>query len=161
MAWSSPPTAVTGAVITAAFWNTGGRDNLNDLDRRTSPSQSTVITVQTTTSLSYTDLATVGPSVAQTIGATGKALVAIYAAMSNTAGQFSLMSYAVEGATTVAASDAASLQTSDIDGIRMGATLLHETLNSGSNTFKAKYRVSAASTGSFTGRRLLVTALGS
>lgn len=28
MSWTSPETAVTGAVITAAFWNGNGRDNL-------------------------------------------------------------------------------------------------------------------------------------
>lgn len=28
MAWTSPATAVTGDVITAAFWNVNGRDNL-------------------------------------------------------------------------------------------------------------------------------------
>lgn len=31
MTWTSPFTAVTGAVITAAGWNTSGRDNLNHL----------------------------------------------------------------------------------------------------------------------------------
>ena len=30
MSWSSPGTAVTGQVIAASFWNTNGRDNLNE-----------------------------------------------------------------------------------------------------------------------------------
>ncbi len=30
MTWQAPATAVTGDIITAAFWNTNGRDNLNE-----------------------------------------------------------------------------------------------------------------------------------
>lgn len=162
MAWSAPPTAVTGAVITAAFWNTGGRDNLNDLDRRTSPTEATVNTGQSTSSTSYTDLATAGPAVTVTIGATGKALVAIYTSAANTTNNYALAGYAVSGATTAAASDLASIQHGSSVAIRAGATLLHLGLNAGSNTFTMKYRKDAgAGTADFTGRRILVTPLGS
>jgi hypothetical protein len=162
MSWSAPPTAVTGAIITAAFWNTGGRDNLVDLDRRTSPTAATVDTGQTTSSLSYTDLATAGPAVAVTIGSTGKALVAIYASLANTTNNYALAGYAVSGASTVAAADLAALQHGSSIAIRAGATLLHESLIAGSNTFTMKYRKDAgAGTADFTGRRILVTPLGS
>lgn len=160
MAWTAPRTWVTGEVVTAALLNTHLRDDLIDLDRRTSPTEATVATAQTTTATSYGDLGTAGPAVTQTIGSTGKALIAIYAAIHNSGGNFSLMSYAVSGATTVAASDASSLQTSVADDLRVGATMLHTGLNAGSTTFTAKYRVTA-NTGTFTGRRLLASPLGS
>jgi hypothetical protein len=162
MAWSAPPTAVTGAIITAAFWNTGGRDNLIDLDRRTSPLAATVNTGETTSSTTYTDLATVGPAVTVTIGSTGKALVAIYASLANTTNNYALAGYAVSGASVVAAADLAALQHGSSIAIRAGATLLHQSLVAGSNTFTMKYRKDAgAGVSDFTGRRLLVTPLGS
>lgn len=37
MAWTTPGTATAGNVLTAAFWNTNVRDNLNDLDTYVDP----------------------------------------------------------------------------------------------------------------------------
>lgn len=160
MGWSAPPTAVTGAIITAAFWNTGGRDNLNDLDRRTSPSGAAVTATETTTSSPYTDLATAGPAVSVTIGATGKALIGIYAALRNTSSNFALMSFAMTGATIWNAEDEHGLQTATPDHVRFGAVWVRTGLGAGSTTFTAKYR-STSGTAEFTMRRLWVTALSS
>jgi hypothetical protein len=160
MAWTAPRTWVTGEIVTAALLNTHLRDNLVDLDRRTSPSEGYVGTIETTTSTTYTDLATAGPAVTQTIGSTGKALVALYAAMSNAGGNFALMSYAITGATTAAAGDQYALQTNNASDIRFGATVLQTGLNAGSTTFTAKYRATATTAG-FNGRRILVSPLGS
>ena len=162
MAWTAPRTWVTGEVVTAALLNTHLRDNLVDLDRRTSPNEATVNSGQTTSSLSFTDLATVGPAVTQTIGSTGKALVAIYASLANTTNNYALAGYAVSGASTVAAADLSSLQHGSSIAIRAGATLLQIGLTPGSNTFTMKYRKDAgAGVADFTGRRIAVTALGS
>ena len=161
MSWTAPRTWVTGEIVTAAIMNTHIRDNQVDLDRRTSPTEATVNTGQSTSSTSYTDLATAGPAVTVTIGATGKALVAIYTSAANTTNNYALASYAVSGATTVAASDLSSVQHGNSIAIRAGATLLQTGLSAGSNTFTMKYRKDAgAGTADFTGRRILVTPLG-
>lgn len=166
MSWSAPPTAVTGAIITAAFWNTGGRDNLIDLDRRTSPTGSVVATFESTSSTSYTDLATGGPAVTVTIGSTGKALVAMHSAISNSiSGVASYFGFAISGATTLAASDTTAIgftSATAFAGIRTGTTLLVTGLAAGSTTFTAKYRQDPGAGGAnFTDRRLAVTPLGS
>ena len=162
MAWTTPRSWVTGEVVTAALLNTHLRDNLVDLDRRTSPTDATVNTAQTTASTTFTDLATPGPAVTVTIGSTGKALVAIYASLAHSTSNYALAGYAVSGASTVAASDLASLQHGSSVAIRAGATLLHTGLTAGSNTFTMKYRNNTGTgLADFTGRRILVQPLGS
>lgn len=160
MAWTAPRTWVTGEVVTAAQLNTHLRDNIFDLDRRTSPIQSIITTGQGTTSAAYTDMATVGPAVTVTVGTTGKVLVALYSAYSNGTSNFALMSYAVSGATTVGAADTRALQTATPSDVRNGMTVLEVGLNPGSTTFTAKYR-STGGTAGFSGRFLWVTPLGS
>jgi len=166
MAWSAPPTAVTGAIITASFWNTGGRDNLNDLDRRTSPVGAVVATNQTTSSTSYTDLATAGPAVTVTIGSTGKALVTLHSAIANaTSNLASFYGFAISGATTVPASDTTAIGFTSAfasNGIRTGTIILVTGLNAGSSTFTAKYRMDPGpGPATFVDRRVSVTPLGS
>lgn len=161
MAWITPRVWVVGEQATAAKLNEIS-SALNDLDRRTSPTGATVNVGETTASTSYTDLFTPGPAVTVTIGATGKALVAIYTSAANTTNNYALASYAVSGATVVAGSDLSSVQHGNSVAIRAGATLLHTGLNAGANTFTMKYRKDAgAGVADFTGRRILVTPLGS
>lgn len=142
----------------------GVRDQLDDLDRRTTTSAAEVLTGQSTTSTSFTDLTTVGPAVTVTIGSTGKAMSSLYAAFNNnTVGQESMMGLAVSGATTIAASDAYALGMYAFTasaGLRMSAIFLVTGLNAGSNTFTTKYRATGG-TATFFNRRLLVTPLGS
>jgi hypothetical protein len=118
---------------------------------------------QTTTSTTYTDLGTVGPSATVTITASGKALVTVTGSLTNSAssGQ-SNMGFAVSGATTQPAADTQALivknggnQTILVQG---SATFLLAGLNAGSTTFTAKYRVSAG-TGTFVNRTVIVTPL--
>jgi hypothetical protein len=104
----------------------------------------TVATAQTTSSATYTDLATSGPAVTVTTGT--KALVIVSSAMRDTGGtnNTGYMSYAVSGATTVAATDASAIafvSTSTTAGniFRFSAASV-VTLTAGSNTFTAKYR---------------------
>ena len=118
----------------------------------------TVATAETTTSTSYTDLATSGPEVTVTTGT--KALVIYTSEISNnTSNAYSNMSYAVSGATTIAALDTQSLfirQTSSTTGqpFRASATSV-VTLTAGSNTFTAKYRVNSG-TATFQDRSIFV-----
>jgi hypothetical protein len=118
--------------------------------------QATVATSQTTTSSSYTDLATSGPAVTVTTGT--KALVIVTSDLFNSgAGNRALMGYAVSGATTTSASDTTALL--NLSGtanetMRCSAASI-ATLTAGSNTFTAKYRVNTG-TGTFENRSIIV-----
>lgn len=179
MAWTAPMTAVTNAVFTASQFNTHIRDNLletapakavlatslfvtdgaNTLDERR-PEAAIVSASETTTSTSFTDLATTGPSVTVSTGTA--ALVFLSAQISNnTTGNISLMSYDVTGASTTAASDTFGimLQAGGANQfVRAGHALIHSGLTEGSNIFTAKYRVTAT-TGTFVDRRINVVPL--
>lgn len=121
----------------------------------------TVATSQTTTSTSYADLATVG-SVTATIGTSGQALVTLGSLASHgTADLPTFMSFAVSGASTVAAGTwgelvqrltTATAQTSS------SWTVLVTGLTVGSNVFTTKFKVSAG-TGTFANRWISVLPL--
>jgi hypothetical protein len=173
MAWSTPLTAVANAALTAAQWNASVRDNLLE----TAPAKASaagqlfvstgintiaarvvaadlIATSETSTSTSYTNLATTGPTVAATTSAS--AIVAIYANMSNPTNPI-WMSYGITGATTNAENDNRAIQLQAAGGQRVGATFFHSAiLTPGSNTFTAKYRVSTSGTGTWSDRRLMV-----
>lgn len=118
-----------------------------------------VATSETTTSTSYTDLTTTTDTVTVTIGASGMALVLIYANMS-CGGYNQLMSYAISGATTRAADDAHSIlfcNQYQASPAAFGATFLETGLTAGSTTFKLKYKSSnGAGTQTFSNRRIAV-----
>jgi hypothetical protein len=178
MAWTTPMTAVANSAFTAAQFNTHVRDNLletapakatiagrimvttgaNAIAER-QVTQSDIATGQTTTSSSFTDLATVGPSVTVTTGT--KAFVWFGAQMSNTAANVVMqIAVNISGATTQAPDTTADLY---FDGLAAGnafrATTCHlfTNLTAGSNTFKLQYRVGAG-TGTFYDRSLGVIA---
>jgi hypothetical protein len=134
----------------------------------------------TTTTASWVDLATPGPEVTLTVGASGRVLVTIGAGMSyeavrgfgvQTAG--ARMSFAVSGANTVAASAERalfgqikynSLQTPNFDTtlsavLDASKTVLLSGLAPGSTTFTAKYRAVSSGTASFEDRQIAVTAI--
>lgn len=123
-----------------------------------------VTTSQTTTSTSYTDLTTSGPAVTVTTGT--KALVIITSQIQPTAvDQSALMSYAVSGATTIAANDKFCLfirgsGTNGQNMFRASSAFMIENLTAGSNTFTAKYRV-VAGTSEYTNRQITVIDMGS
>lgn len=169
-------TAVSGSVYTAAQFNTFVRDNLNE----TAPAKATaaggyfvttslneiaervgvrqtILTSETTTSTSYTDLSTVGPTV--TVTTSNLALVMWGAQMSNdTADLSTRVSVGVTGASTIAESDvrALSFDPSSANGIFQGShVVFYDDLTPGSNTFTLKYRV-AGGTGTYLRRRLIV-----
>lgn len=110
---------------------------------------------QTTTSASYVDLATVGPVVTLNCGATAMAWVACN--LSNSGANLCIVSVAVSGATTRAASDDYALAPVAVSGFQgqFGTVLVFEGLTPGSNTFTMKYRTTGG-TATFTRRQMSV-----
>jgi hypothetical protein len=120
-----------------------------------------VNTNQNTSSTTYTDLATPGPAVTLTTGT--KALVIVTALQFPATNQLGYMSFAVSGATTIAASDLyANIVRDDSanNDARASAVTRLDTLTAGSNTFTAKYRCSAT-LGAYIDREICVIDLGS
>ena len=112
----------------------------------------TVATNQSTSSGSYTDLTTVGPSATLTTGT--KVLVILSTWIDGTAN----VDFAISGATTRTASDTTSLQSSNVAPFRFSMARII-TVTAGSNTFTMKYK--AGSGGSFEDRQISVIDLGS
>jgi hypothetical protein len=142
-------TYVAGNVLTAAQLN-GSFDSFKF-------TSAIVATSQTTTSGTFTDLATVGPSVTLTTGTT--ALVILTGRLSiASVNQAALMGFAVSGATTIAAADASCIYVDTrgaIDQTVQCTAIYQVTLTAGSNVFTAKYR-STTGTATFVNRGLLV-----
>lgn len=173
-------TAVANTAFTAAQFNTHVRDNLlecspaqataagriivtdglNSVTER-QPTQSAVNTSETTTSTSYTDLATVGPAVSSL--ATGAlAIVVVTGLLQNSsAGAISSIGVDVTGASSVSATDASALRYESgnaSDLAQMSHTILYGGLTPGANTFTCKYKCSTG-TSTFVNRRLLIIPL--
>lgn len=117
-----------------------------------------VATSQTRNSTSYGDLATVGPSASVVIGPSGLALVILHAKLDNSGANTSRMSFAVSGATTVAASDVESLAQQGSNTVEASGVFMVTGLTPGTNVFTAKYRVHAG-TGTFSNRQITVIPL--
>lgn len=178
MAWTTPMTAVANTALTAAQWNAHVRDNFletapakataagqmfvstgtNAIAART-PVGLTTAAAQTTTSTSYVDLTTV-TSLSCVTGTS--AIVAVSATSTHTVLNGTCrVSWAVSGATTIAASDQwaairAGLPIGTVD--RRTAVRFTNALNPGTNTFTMKYDTSAA-TATFSDRHLVVIPL--
>jgi len=128
---------------------------LNDLSHN-----ATVATSQTSTSTTFTDLATVGPTVTLTSAGTF-ALVLFEAVMFNNtaATNGTVMGVAVSGATTIAAADVDTIKVT-IGNAGVGerhAGFAVFPITAGSNTYTAKYRCSAG-TSAWQDRKIYVFA---
>lgn len=172
-------TAVANTAFTAAQFNTHVRDNLNE----TAPAKATtagslmVVTgansiaeripeedfvnaAETTTSTSYTDLTSPGPSV--TVTTSTNAIIMLCGRLSNNAGGSSCrMAVDISGASTVAANDNRALDyesSNADDAIQSSYAFTEIGLTPGSNVFTAKYKVNSG-TGTFDNRRLTVVPL--
>lgn len=127
------------------------------LTAQITPSVATVATSQTTTSAAYTDLTTPGPAVTVTTGT--RALVVVTCRMRNNTGvNLNRMSFGVTGATTSVANDTRSVEHEGSTWQRASTVHLMTGLNSGSNTFTAKYKTSAG-TAVFEDRQIIVIPL--
>lgn len=182
MAWTAPMTATANTAFTAAQFNTHVRDNLletapgkatssfgngsipvksatNQITFRT-PSQAQVTTEQSTTSTSYTNLSTTGPTVTVTHGA--MAFVSWHASIRNSSTNSSYVSVALTGSNTDSANDDRALRHRDGTGSSgeemIGMSFLYTGLTAGTTTFQLKYRV-IGGTGTFRYRRLSVIPL--
>ncbi len=178
MAWTAPRTWVTGEQVTAALLNTHLKDNMletasavvanageyvvadaaNSLVVRKAVTD-VVATSEATTSTSYANLPTAGPSVS-TVATLTEALVIVTARIeTDTGGSNGFMSFAISGATTVAANDAQSLSyESSNAGDRCQAAFAYLVtgLTAGNNTFTTKYRTESAAESTFIRRRITV-----
>jgi len=126
-----------------------------DLD----PDAAIVATNESTTSASFTNLATVGPAVTVAVGVNGLLLVGIYALEdSGTADTRPSMGFELSGANAAVATDNRSLVMEASTGgaeVRHGAVFLLTGLTAGSTTLTAKYkRKAGAGTALFEDRRI-------
>lgn len=179
MAWTTPLTAVAGE-FTAAQWNTYVRDNLLEtapgIATGTGPfwfvsdgansittrqfKTAAVTAEQTTSSSSYTNLATSGPSV--TIKTGTVVIVMMIAMMGNdSASSATQCSYSISGATTRSASDNWFMTSDGLaaagpnDNLRTNAVAHATTVNAGWNTFTMKYKCTSG-TARFSQRQLII-----
>ncbi len=181
MAWTAPLTWAAQN-LTAALLNTHLRDNLNETapgiataggrfivtDGANSiverlPAQTTVNSSESTTSETYTALATAGPAVTVTTGTTALVYASAQLWNASTNG-VAFMGVAVSGASTVASADTTALAidytTSDVVAPSMTRTFLFTGLTAGSNTFTCEYRTNAAAgAANFKNRNLIVIPL--
>lgn len=184
MAWTTPMTAVDNSAMTASLYNTQIRDNL----RVQSPFLATaagqlfittganslaareigyheVSTSQSTTSSSYTDLSTVGPTVTIDEIYGQQALVWISCEMDQgTADLQAAAAVEVSGASSYPASDTRCCLTRDgmpaSNAVQTMAAYVFDPLSrDGSITFTMKYRNGGSGTATFQRRRMLVLAL--
>jgi hypothetical protein len=181
MAWTVPMTFEPNTALTAAQLNTYLRDNMLE----TAPSKATtpgyhfvstgpfsiaerpivgkqINTQESTSSTSYTDLATPGPTITCETGS--QAIYLISARMSNTASEgtgSTRASIDISGATTIAASDSRELTLHGVANgaqCKMAMAFFEDGLTPGMNTFTMKYKV-ISGTGTFAERNLIVIAL--
>ncbi len=173
MAWTAPTTAVAGSVFTAAIFNASVRDNLNvtavgiatsagrlivttaaKTVTERNPDTDAIATSQATASLTYVNLATVGPTVTITTGT--KAMVILGCASSNSiVGNSGRMGIDLSGATTSAVSDTNSIEVTSgnaSDAYQLSWVTIYNPINAGSNTFQAKYKAINAGSASFSNR---------
>lgn len=116
-----------------------------------------IATSETTTSTTYTDLATVGPAVTLTVPPSGKVLVTVSCAVRNSGGSDAFMSVDVTG---TPADDTRAARSSTSGFIVSSVSMLRTGLTPGASlTFTAKYRTGAATTGTFAYRRLIAIPL--
>ncbi len=177
MTWTTPMTFVDGNALTAAQLNTYLRDNLLETEAAKATTFGGLMIgagpnsiverfggsdfigdAETTTSTTYADLATVGPTVTCTTG-TRAFLFMTCATSTNVASVSTNMACEVSGQTSKPASDIGSCQ---MDGLaidkamHIGICGFFEDLVPGENTFTAKYKCLSGNIATFANRALTV-----
>ncbi|MES2963579.1 MAG: hypothetical protein V4760_06785, partial [Bdellovibrionota bacterium] len=122
-------------------------------------SSAVVATSETTGTSSWVDLTTAGPAVTVTSGTSALVTMTAELKANASAGTTCAVSFAVSGATTIAASTSQKLEVSNTAGFQhMSATYLVTGLNAGSNTFTLKYQaISPTTTCTFLNRNIIVS----
>ncbi|MEW2483563.1 hypothetical protein AB0876_28655 [Mycobacterium sp. NPDC049093] len=150
--WASSDSALPGSIIQFAFLDSGTPSRIVS---------NTVATSQGTSSTSYTDLATTGPSVTLNVPPSGEIVVdfSAYLTTSTNLNVRGYMTFVLSGANTLAASDARAAAGWGVSTGGLVGTIgrpIHLTgLNPGTTTIKAVYKASAA-TATFSDRHLIV-----
>jgi hypothetical protein len=178
MSWSAPLTVAANDILTAAQYNQSVRDNMlqmapakatgpgnwfsvsatNEISERMINS-SVVTTSEQTSSTSYVDLSTVGPSVTVTCK---YALVFMNVRMRNVNGdgRGAYVSLACSGASTFSANDNWMISSAGIKNdnpVRVGGSFGFTVSSAGTNTFTMKYKCQAGYTpAQFEQRELVV-----
>lgn len=115
-----------------------------------------VTTLETTTSTSWTDLATVGPSVTANIGATGNALIIVTAGIHiNTTGVTGSLGVSIDGASPVSPVAGFGLNAAT-GAATVTGSFVKTGLSAGSHTFKIQYENSGAIVVGYDVRSLIV-----
>ena len=142
MAWTAPRTWTVGELVTASMMNSNVRDNIGYLG---GSAAATVAAAETPAGTSFAAMTTAGPVVTTTTGT--KALVLMSAefyALTDSA----YMSFAVSGASTIAASNDNSINFTHMAGgytVKLGGSIYLSGLTAGTNVFTAQYAKSAGS----------------
>lgn len=145
--------SLPGSILTWSFYDNGPSAG---------PATAIVTTSESTTSTSYTDLATTTDQVTINVGPSGMILVIISCFAGNSsASQGAYMSFALSGANTVAAADGYYCGSPQISGQvclgqAIGNMFLIPGLSAGATTVKAKYR---SSTGTATYQQRHIAAI--
>lgn len=117
----------------------------------------TVATFETTTSASYTDLASVGPSVTVDVGESGAVLVILTAYLANSiVDGAAYMGFSIAGAAVVAARVLNHISHTAGQPAQMSAIYKVTGITPGSRTFVAKYRRDSAGGTMTAGNRNLI-----
>jgi hypothetical protein len=175
MTWTAPLTAVSGTALTAAQFNSNVRDNLLMTEAALATNKggyfaatgsnaiaerqfatAAISRGETTTSTSYVDLATSGPSVTVTTGTT--ALVWMACRFDNSGTGMSAASLSINGSTP---SDTVMVSCTGVvagNQNRRSVCTRVSGLTPGLNGFSLQYRV-VSGTGTFTDRELAVMPL--
>lgn len=117
-----------------------------------------VATAQSTSSTSFADLATAGPTVTLTVGASGKVKLSFRAQANNTSATENYVGIVISGANTVAAATYIVIESSANKNASGDCVTLITGLSTGSTTFKMQYAV-LAGTCTFEKRELLAEAV--
>jgi hypothetical protein len=175
MAWASMPSFTDGAILTGAQMailvgnlnataagvaTTAGRvivvTGANAVAER-ALLHDTVDTLETTAATSYTDLATVGPTVTVAHGAQALAMISARV-FNSTSGAFTYTSIGSSGANVITPLDTYALEREGTDRIRATSCHKFTALTPGTTNFIAKYKVGSG-TGSWMRRELIMMAL--
>ena len=122
------------------------------------PDGATVLTNQTTTSATFTDLATAGPSVTIVTGTSAIVAVSCIAFNTLAAGNTAYLGVNVSGASSIAANDDNGARTTfwtSNAAVTLAGVFKITGLTAGSNTFKMQYRCDGSTIG-FANRYLVV-----
>jgi len=127
----------------------------------TGPGVAYVDTNESTSSPSFTDLATTTDQVTVNIGASGMALVLLFASIANDSSGVAYAGFAMSGANTSTANINAAIEFGAGSNVTagIGSPFLLTGLTQGATTFKMKYAVTGAGNGLYKYRRIAVIPL--